>query len=49
MSDWGEKLYAAIEPADPYLDDRVLIISGLYLLSSLILRSSQGLHNLAQH
>ena len=37
MSAWGEKLYAAIEPLDPYLDDRVLIVSGLYLLSFLIL------------
>jgi hypothetical protein len=32
---WREKLYAAIEPADPYLDDRLLIVSGLYLLSLL--------------
>jgi hypothetical protein len=30
---WRERLYAAIEPADPYLDDRLLIVSGLYLLS----------------
>jgi hypothetical protein len=32
---WREKLYAAIEPADPYLDDRLLIVSGLYLFSFL--------------
>jgi hypothetical protein len=32
---WRENLYAAIEPADPYLDDRLLIVSGLYLLSFL--------------
>jgi hypothetical protein len=37
MPDWGEKLYAAIEPLDPYLDDQVLIVSGLYLSSFLIL------------
>jgi hypothetical protein len=31
---WSEKLYAAIEPADPYLDDGVLIVSGRYLLGA---------------
>jgi hypothetical protein len=32
---WSEKLYAAIEPADPYLDDGVLIVSGHYLLGAM--------------
>ena len=36
MSNWGQKLYAAIEPLDPYLDDRVLIVSGLCLSSFLV-------------
>jgi hypothetical protein len=37
MSGWREKLLTAIEPLDPYLADRVLVVSGLYLLSFLIL------------
>ena len=32
---WSEKLCAAIEPADPYLDDGVLIVPGRYLLEAL--------------
>jgi hypothetical protein len=35
VAGWREKLYDAIEPLDPYLDDRVLVVSGLYLLSFL--------------
>jgi hypothetical protein len=34
---WREKLYDAIEPLDPYLDDRVLVVSTVYLASLLIL------------
>jgi hypothetical protein len=32
---WSEKLYAAIEPTNPYLDDLVLIVSGRYLLGAM--------------
>jgi hypothetical protein len=35
VADWRERLYDAIEPADPYLDDQVLIVSIMYLLSCL--------------
>jgi hypothetical protein len=37
MPDWREKLLAVIEPLDPYLADRVLVVPGLYLVSFLIL------------
>jgi len=37
MPGWREKINATIEPLDAYLDDRLLIVSGLYLLSFLIL------------
>ncbi|MBR0694459.1 hypothetical protein [Bradyrhizobium lablabi] len=33
--DWSEELYAAIDPADPYLHDRVHVISARYLLGSM--------------
>jgi hypothetical protein len=32
---WSEKLYVAIEPTNPYLDDGVLIVSGRYLLGAM--------------
>jgi hypothetical protein len=32
---WSEKLYAAIEQADPYLDDGALIVSRRYLLGAM--------------
>ncbi|SRR5260370_27346897 len=37
MANWGEKLYAAIEPADPYLDDKVLVVSALNFIGLLVL------------
>lgn len=37
MAGWCDKLYASIEPLDPYLEDRVLIVCGLYLFSFLVL------------
>jgi hypothetical protein len=40
MSDWGEKLYAAIELADPYLDDQALVVSGLNFIGLLVLGES---------
>jgi hypothetical protein len=39
---WSEKLYAAIEPADPYLDDGVLIVSGRYLLGAMAFGALRG-------
>jgi hypothetical protein len=37
MADWGERLYQAIEPADPYLDDQALVVSGLNFIGLLVL------------
>jgi hypothetical protein len=35
MAGWRKKLYDAVEHLDPYFDDRLLIVSGLYLLGFL--------------
>jgi hypothetical protein len=37
VSNWRDRLYAAIAPADPYLDDKVLVIFGLNFIGLLIL------------
>jgi hypothetical protein len=37
MASLGERLYAAIEPADPYLDDKALVVSGLNFIGLLVL------------
>jgi hypothetical protein len=37
VSNWRDRLYAAIARADPYLDDKVIVVSGLNFIGLLVI------------